>query len=315
MMNTKPLSPLGLKYKIVLPLKMTLLSSLLVACLGLSACQNSSAPEAEKDNADIISAANSDDATADSATTETIAPEVSAEQSMMNNLSRYRWTLVSAADDQEQPIGLLSTVKDKVTLIFNDQGEQTLNYSVGCNIMGASYQLKNDTLLVENSMGTKMLCKDLNAAENLLNELILGNSQLDLIEKDEPLLTQVTSNKSTLTWAGKMTAQAKYNTKGETIFWAVAAESKPCKDNNTQMCLQVKPVTYDEQGLKSSEGEWTEFAGTIDGYEYDGKHDEVLRLQRFKTDKDTVLVDNVDSNYAYVLDTVIESAVAETPAQ
>lgn len=313
MMNIKSLSPLQPKFKTALPLKVTLLSSLLVACLGLSACQNSSDPEADKDNTDTTSVADSNNTTADSAV-EAIAPEISAEQNMMNNLSRYRWTLGNATDVQGQPLSLLSTIKDKVTLSFNDQGEQTLNYSVGCNIMGASYQLTNTTLLVENSMGTQMLCKDLNAAEDVLNELMLGNSQLDLIEKDEPLLTQITSNKSTLTWSGKMTAQAKYNTKGETIFWAVAAESKPCKDNNLQMCLQVKPVTYDEQGLKSSEGEWTEFAGTIDGYEYDGKHDEVLRLQRFKTDKDTVLVDNVDSNYAYVLDTVIESAVVEPPA-
>lgn len=103
-----------------------------------------------------------------------------------------------------------------------------------------------------------------------------------------------------------MTAQAKYNSKGDTVFWAVDAQSKPCSDNNAQLCLQIRPVTYDEQGIKTEEGEVVEFAGVIDGYEHDNTHDEVLRLQRFKTNVDTVLVDNIDSEYAYVLDTVIE---------
>ena len=63
--------------------------------------------------------------------------------------------------------------------------------------------------------------------------------------------------------------------------------------------------------MKTSEGEWTEFAGTIDDYQHDDSHDEVLRLQRFKTANDTVLVDNIDSKYAYVLDTIIESELVK----
>ena len=74
------------------------------------------------------------------------------------------------------------------------------------------------------------------------------------------------------------------------------------------MCLQVKPITYDDQGIKVSEGEWSAFTGEIDGYQHDGMHDEVLRLQRYELDSNE---STEGEEYAYVLDAVIESAVAE----
>jgi hypothetical protein len=111
-----------------------------------------------------------------------------------------------------------------------------------------------------------------------------------------------------LVWEGRLTSQAKYNSKGETVFWAVSSKMIPCADNDSEMCLQVKPITYDDQGIKTSEGKWAVFTGEIDGYQHDGMHDEVLRLQRYPLDSD----DSTEGEeYAYVLDAVIESAVAE----
>ncbi|MFT7323444.1 MAG: hypothetical protein ACI8R1_001587, partial [Psychrobacter glaciei] len=142
----------------------------------------------------------------------------------------------------------------------------------------------------------------------LLNTLMQGSSELTVTEGETPLLTQVTNDSMTLIWTGRLTSQAKYNSKGETVFWAVSSEKIACGDTDSRMCLQVKPVTYDDQGLKTSEGEWTAFKGDIDGYQHDGMHEEVLRLQRYQ-------IDNNESaegeEYAYVLDAVIESAVAE----
>ena len=74
------------------------------------------------------------------------------------------------------------------------------------------------------------------------------------------------------------------------------------------MCLQVKPITYDDQGIKVSEGKWSAFTSEIDGYQPDGMHNEVLRLQRYQLDYNESAE---DEEYAYVLDAVIESAVAE----
>lgn len=299
--------------------KLALLPSLLVASLAMSACQNSSSPsDTDAENAAVDSTG--DVATNDSSaavTTDTAVDEsVTTEEKMINNLARYRWTLATATDNTKQPLTPLMDIKDQVTLNFSQsQGQNTINYSVGCNTMSAVYQLQGGALMTENSMSTKMSCGDLNAAENRLNELMQGDSQLSLADdsndgtsnKNSPMLTQVTSDSITLVWKGKLTAQAKYNTKGETLFWAVNADSKPCADNSAQTCLQVKPVTYDAQGVKTSEGELTDFAGNIDGYVHDGKHDEVLRLQRYKLDAEEA----AGEEYAYVLDTVIESAVAK----
>ena len=237
---------------------------------------------------------------------------VSIEEKMINTLARYHWTLENATDELNKPLSSLINVDEPVTLSFNSlQDQRMLNYSVGCNTMSANYELQGSVLKIGDSMSTKMSCGELDESENQLNDIMQGISQLSFLEKEPVLLTQIVDDSTTLVWSGTLTPQAKYNAKGDTIFWKVAANTKPCTSNGAQPCLQIKPIAYNEQGLKISEGEWIEFAGTIDGYQHDDNHDEVLRLQRFKTTNDTVLVDNIDSKYAYVLDTVIESELVK----
>lgn len=291
--------------------KLALWPTLLVVSLALTACNNTTpVNEAEVDTTnndtnEVVVADTTTQTTSDTA-------DNNVEQTMTDELSRYRWTLATAIDSSNKPMTGLMAIKEQVTLNFNQQqGQSMLNYSVGCNIIGASYQLQEQTLSTKDSMSTKMSCGELDATENRLNELMQGDSNLSLEAGDIPKLTQVTSDATTLVWTGKLTAQAKYNSKGETLFWAISADTRPCSDNQAQMCLQVKPITYDEQGVKTLEGELVEFSGTIDGYEHDANQDVILRLQRFKTDVDTVLVDNIDSEYAYVLDTIIETGVAK----
>lgn len=237
---------------------------------------------------------------------------VSIEEKMINTLARYHWTLENATDERHKPLNSLIDIDEPVTLSFNSfQDEKILNYSVGCNTMSANYELQGSVLKIGDSMSTKMSCGELDEPENQLNEIMQGVSQLSFLEKEPVLLTQIVDDATTLVWSGTLTPQAKYNVKGDTLFWKVAAKTKPCTSNSAQLCLQIKPIAYNEQGLKTSEGEWTEFAGTIDDYQHDDSHDEVLRLQRFKTANDTVLVDNIDSKYAYVLDTIIESELVK----
>ncbi|MBU5616416.1 META and DUF4377 domain-containing protein [Psychrobacter sp. TAE2020] len=288
--------------------KLVWLPSLLAASLALSACNDIS----QTNDSEVAATNTISDVVTGSAVTAsdtTNAVSATAEQTMIDNLPRYRWTLATAMDNNNQPLSTLMAIKDQVTLNFNQhQGQNSISYSVGCNTMGAAYQLEDQKLSIDESMSTKMSCGDLDIVENRLNELMQGDSELSLVVGEGTELTQVTSDGVTLVWTGKMTPQAKYKGKATTVFWAVSANTKPCVDNNGQMCLQVKPVTYDEQGRKVDEGEVVEFAGTIDGYEHDNTQDQVLRLQRFKTEADTVLVDNIDSEYAYVLDTVIETS-------
>ncbi|WP_201582721.1 META domain-containing protein [Psychrobacter jeotgali] len=300
-----------------LNLKVALLPSLLVGALVLSACSDPAATsetDAEAADEQATLTANSNESgveQTDTTGTESVS-NINAEQQMIDKLARYRWTLVEATDNEAQPLTSLLNIKDQVTLKFNQsQGRNAINYSVGCNTMSALYQLQNNKMTAENSMSTKMSCGELNVAEDRLNKMMQGVSQLTLTDGDTPTLKQVTSDSATLVWGGEMTAQAKYNSKGETVFWAVDANTKPCTQNSTEQCLQIKPITYDDQGLKVSEGEWTEFVGDIEGYQHDGQHDEVLRLQRYKLNNTDTTAAIADDNYAYVLDTVIESAVVK----
>ncbi|TXD97518.1 DUF4377 domain-containing protein [Psychrobacter frigidicola] len=297
-------------------LKFTLLPILLAVNFALTACQNSSSPaDTEvKERTDVTTDASNSVVSEDAnpMSTATADASMTPEQQMIDNLSKYRWSLVTANDGTNQPLTSLTTIKDQVTLNFNkNQGQATISYSVGCNTMSAAYQLQGSQLSTEDSMSTKMSCGDLNAAENRLNDLMEGDSQLDLVDGDTPMLTQVTSDSITLVWQGRMTAQAKYNSKGETVFWAVDSATKPCVNNSAQACLQVKSVTYDEQGVKTSESAWTEFAGDIDGYQHDGNHNEVLRLQRYKLDGKKDSADVTDEDHAYVLDTIIETTATK----
>lgn len=291
--------------------RFALVPSILAASLALGACQKDPAPTGG-DAPDNTEAGTVTDATLNTDTASDTANDtkLTAEQEMIKDLARYRWTLLDIDDKSGGPvITTLVDIKEQVTLLFNqNQGQNTLNYSVGCNTISAVYQLQGQTLTTEESMSTKMLCEDLNKAENRLNTLMQGSSQLSLTEGENPVLTQVTSNAITLTWEGKLTSQAKYNSKGETVFWAVNAQKIVCADDSSEMCLQVKPITYDDQGIKVSEGEWSAFTGEIDGYQHDGMHDEVLRLQRYELDSNE---STEGEEYAYVLDAVIESAVAE----
>lgn len=291
--------------------RFALVPSILAASLALGACQKDAAPTGgdapDNTEAGIVTDATLNTDTAPDTANDT---KLTAEQEMIKDLARYRWTLLDIDDKSGGPvITTLVDIKEQVTLLFNqNQGQNTLNYSVGCNTISAVYQLQGQTLTTEESMSTKMLCEDLNKAENRLNTLMQGSSQLSLTEGENPVLTQVTSNAITLTWEGKLTSQAKYNSKGETVFWAVNAQKVACADDSSEMCLQVKPITYDDQGIKVSEGEWAAFTGEIDGYQHDGMHDEVLRLQRYELDSNE---STEGEEYAYVLDAVIESAVAE----
>ena len=313
------------------PIRFTFLPSLLAVSLTLSACQNASVPnESDTQEGTQTSADETDSHTiemnADAVTDDTQMDEMSAEDKMIANLTRYRWTLIFATDKGAQPLNMLMDIKDQVRLSFSQyQGENTLSYSVGCNTMSAGYQLQGHTLTIDDGMSTKMSCGELDKAENSLNQLMQGQSQLTVViassakdsednskddrsKSEQPILTQVTSDAATLIWEGSMTPQAKYNSKGDTVFWAVSSKTIPCTDNGSEMCLQVKPITYNDQGIKTSEGKWTVFTGEIDGYQHDGMHDEVLRLQRYQLNSDESVQ---GEKYAYVLDAVIESAVVE----
>ena len=304
-----------------------LLPSVLAASLMLSACQKETVPESPSSEDDASGITEPSDAMASESLASNVSPTASPvdsiedtpERKLITTLSHHRWTLTSATDASHNPRAELANIKDQVTLSFNQyQGQDTLSFSVGCNTISAAYQLQGQTLTAEDGMGTKMSCGDLDNAENTLNTLMVGSSEINVEQGEHPVLTQLTHDDVTLVWSGRLTSQAKYNSKGETVFWAVSPKKSACDANGDKQCLQVRPVTYNDQGIKIREGKWRLFAGEIDGYQHDNKHEEVLRVQRYQLDNGNLLaidespVDDIDDKqYAYVLDAVIESAVAE----
>jgi len=307
-------------------LRVLLLPSAIVISLMLSACQKESV-SSENDTTQGAEAGKMTDSavTKDLVSSmshtsdEAESVELTAQDKLMTTLSHHRWTLVSAVDTNEQPMTEFANINSQATLAFNQyQGQDTLSYSVGCNTISAGYQLKGHTLTTEEGMSTKMSCGDLDVAENTLNTLMQGSSEFKIDQGDHPVLTQFTDDDVTLVWNGRLTAQAKYNSKGETVFWAVSSATASCEAGNSEQCLQVKPITYNDQGIKTHEGQWRVFVGEIDGYQHDSKHEEVLRLQRYPLNIDELSEtneptkdDTADEKYAYILDAVIESSVVE----
>lgn len=307
-------------------LKVLLLPSVMVVSLILSAChqeaasgENDMAETAE--DSEVTNTATNEGliSSIKSTLNESKSTELTDKEKLMTTLSRHRWTLVGAVDANEQPVADLANINGHTTLSFNQyQGQDTLSYSVGCNTISAVYQLKGHTLTTEEGMSTKMSCGDLDEAENTLNTFMQGSSEFNIDQGDNTVLTQVTDDDVTLVWNGRLTAQAKYNSKGETVFWAVNSETVPCEASSSEQCLQIKPITYNNQGIKTHEGEWRVFFGEIDGYQHDNKHEEVLRLQRYALNIDEASKtseptkdETADEEYAYILDAVIESSVIE----
>ena len=276
----------------------TMSATLMTVMLGLAGCQNTST--VEQNNTPV---SNSQHSTQDKPMTDATNPS-NKDWITADLLARYHWTLVSAKDNKNQPLTALESIKNQVVLDFGKQENQhTASFGVGCNQMGAEIDITNNVMKIGDVMSTQMYCDKLTEAESQLSKLLAGTSQLSYQSGSVPVLTQITSNQATLIWQGAMTATAKYGHERETIFWAVSHKTEPCAANSSQTCLKVKPITYDDQGIKTHEGDWSLFNGEIEGYTHNGSQDQVLRLKRYVVNPSDVK----GKHYAYVLDTVTES--------
>ena len=305
--------------------KLAVFSGIVMISLTFTGCQKEATPSDNEvsDNSDSFEVAEetgtaisdrsvSDDSVKTSATdttTDITAPTPAEEK--MATLSKYRWILTSATDANGQPLADFLDDNTQMTLLFTEyQGQPTLSYSAGCNTISAFYQIQGQTLTTENDMGTKMSCDDLDTAENRLNVAMQDDSEIHINQGDNLEFTQITDENNTLMWHGRLLPQAKYNSKGETVFWAINAKNTPCLSESSKQCLQIKPIIYNDQGIKTREGAWRPFAGNIEGYQHNDRQEEVLRLQRYELNNKRLLATS-EQQYAYVLDAVIESNVTE----
>lgn len=216
-------------------------------------------------------------------------------------LQRYDWQLVSAYDNSQKPLIALNTLKDgEVTLNFD---QNRMNYSVGCNQLSSKFSLSNNLLTtIGNTTSTLMACGNLQSAESLLANKMQGSSQLSLDANSGSFLVQTTADNSTLNWQGKIKPEAKYG-KGETLFLEVAPQDEACDKLTTKRCLMVRDVFYDNQGIKTSHGQWHIMYEPIENYQKSADQGNVLRVIRYRTAPSDVK----GFSNLYVLDGVIET--------
>lgn len=228
-------------------------------------------------------------------------------------LADYHWQLLSAKDKQGEPLSALEAIKDQVRLKFYlQQSTQYASFTVGCNSMSGNFTISNQQLKIGDVMSTEMYCEDLDPAERLMAQLMPGNSKLKLSVENpsksaltQPLLTQEFATGETLVWQGTATAEAKYQQQPDLVFWEVNHQLQDCPNPNQKTCLKVRPVYYDEQGIKKGVGDWDIFVDNIEGYNHDSSVDTVLRLKRFTVDP----VEVKGKQFVYVFDRIIESSV------
>lgn len=228
-------------------------------------------------------------------------------------LADYHWQLLSAKDKQGEPLSALEAIKDQVRLKFYlQQSTQYASFTVGCNSMSGNFTISNQQLKIGDVISTEMYCEDLDPAERLMAQLMPGNSKLKLSVENpsksaltQPLLTQEFATGETLVWQGTATAEAKYQQQPDLVFWEVNHQLQDCPNPDQKTCLKVRPVYYDEQGIKKGVGDWDIFVDNIEGYNHDSSVDTVLRLKRFTVDP----VEVKGKQFVYVFDRIVESSV------
>lgn len=222
-------------------------------------------------------------------------------------LPQYHWQLMDATDAQGKRIEALFARVDKpVQLDFKDG---RLGVTNTCNRMGGTYTLSDTSLTIGRLASTMMACTDnaLMALDQEIGKRLEGTLTLATTRGDAPTLTLTTATGDVLAFTGERTAETRYGGPGERVFLEVAAETKPCNHPliPDKQCLQVREITYDDQGLKvGTPGPFQHFYDSIEGYTHEPGIRNVLRVDRY-----TVKNPPADgSSRAYVLDMVVESA-------
>lgn len=213
------------------------------------------------------------------------------------------WKLVEAtAADGQRIDGLFPRAERPLQLDFADGRVSVAN---ACNHIGGGYTLDGNSLSVGSLVMTQMACPDnalMQSDAEIRQRLEAGGT---LHFDGDATLVYTTTAGDTLRFSGEPTADTRYGGPGERLFLEVAAQRVPCSHPliANYQCLQVREITYDDQGLKQHEGPWQNFYENIEGYEHQPGVRNVLRLKRY-----TIVNPPADApSAAYVLDMVVES--------
>lgn len=227
-----------------------------------------------------------------------IATSVFQQQNANKTLSAYTWSLNTP--NAPKPI----------TLQFSDQGR--LSVTTSCNTLATQWTAESNILTTTKTMGTLMACENNVAtaqeklASNLISEAKIPFA-LNLNNPNNPTLTLVAANGEKYIFNGTMTPETKYQSQAETIFLEIAPGVKKCSGGaGEQMCLSVKEIKYNEQGIKTSQDkDWTYFYSPIEGYKHDPNLQQIIRVKRYEIKNPAA----DQGKYAYIYDMTVSSAV------
>lgn len=215
-------------------------------------------------------------------------------------LEDYAWSLQKVVDEQGQalpqiPTELLNSNKG-ITLHFKDQ---RILLDGLCNHISNSYELRDGKLQVGQGISTMKACPE--SALMMAEQYLAG--QLPKLTQHQfthtpPALIFNFDDKTQWQLRGEVTLEAKYG-KPETVFYEIKAARPSCPANTpaATSCLNARQVFYNEQGIKTREGEWMVFTDPIEGYQHREDIHTILRLHRYTIDQQAK-----DQKVRYVLD-------------
>ena len=251
------------------------------------------------------------------ATTSGAAPNAAAQASTaVATLQAYHWSVqgiqnLADADlqvwQQAQQAGV-----DSPRLTFTP--ENILTVQNLCNIVSAPYELNPSDMGIKvgNAMSTRMACSNqpLMVLEDWIGRNLsnLTNWAIQPTPAGQPpeLLLQFQNGNI---WAlrGQPTDATRFGSQPVSFFLEVAPQTVACATPETPnaTCLQVREITYNEQGIQTGAGNWQAFNGAIEGFTFEPGTRSILRLNRFKQDN----AQAGQAPYAYVLDMRVLSEI------
>jgi heat shock protein HslJ len=231
----------------------------------------------------------------------------STRQDLNGMLEDHRWQLVDASDAANARIDALFPEPERsFELHF---AESRLHAQGGCNGFRSAFAIDaDDRLEVTGMISTMMACAaPLMEADAALSALMAEPLETVLVQGAQPTLVLLTAAGDALVLTGTLTPEARFGAP-TTAFLEVAAQTVACEASvrGDGLCLQVREITFDEQGLRvDTPSEWQVFTTDIEGYQHEPGIRNVLRLKRFEPTAGP----DVSAGPIYVLDLVVESEV------
>lgn len=220
-------------------------------------------------------------------------------------LQDHRWTLRLATDAGNRPWAALAA--DGVPPFELAFADGRIRIVGGCNGLVGGYRIDaGDRLVLQGLAATQMACAPaLMAADAAMADALTGPLEAVVARGVAPQLALLTNAGQMLVFSGELTPGARFGPP-TTVFLEVAPQRLPCEQPAAVdgLCLQVREITFDEQGLRiGTPGAFRPFTGSIEGYEHETGTRAVLRIHRYQPPVGT-------GDAVHVLDLVVETEAA-----